>query len=273
MKQAIEKRLSELIPDAGEIHSAARYSLLSGGKRYRPLLTLTTAELLGADPKAALDPACAIEMIHAYSLIHDDLPCMDDDDFRHGKPSLHKAAGEAIALLAGNFLLTYAFEVIAKAKDLSGDKKISLVETLSMRAGSKGMLGGQAIDILSIGKTIGEETLVAMHLGKTAALFTACFEFGALIAGVDPAPLRAAGEEFGLAYQFHNDLLDVREPCASFGKQAGRDAALGKPTAVSLYGIDETEKKIDRIRAQLRGRLSEKYAPLLSLVEKILQKA
>ena len=157
MIETIEKRLRELIPARDEtIFEAARYSLLAKGKRLRPLLTLGAAAVFGVDPYTAVDPACAIEMIHTYSLIHDDLPCMDNDDLRRGKPALHKVYGDAMALLAGDYLLTYAFEVIANC-NLGREQKVQIIKTIAKRSGAPGMIGGQALDIEQIGKEIDEE--------------------------------------------------------------------------------------------------------------------
>ncbi len=184
MIELIEKRLHELIPARDEtIFEAARYSLLSSGKRIRPLLTLATAGVYGVNPFLAIDPACAIEMIHSYSLIHDDLPCMDNDDLRRGKPTLHKVYGDAMALLAGDYLLTYAFEVIANAQTLGREQRIQMIKSISIRSSAPGMIGGQALDIDSEGKEIDEDTLLQIHHGKTASLIKACLEVGSLAAG------------------------------------------------------------------------------------------
>jgi len=174
MIDRIEKRLNELIPPRNEtIFEAARYSLLSSGKRIRPLLTLATAGVYGVDPLSIIDPACAIEMIHTYSLIHDDLPCMDNDNLRRGKPTLHKVYGEAMALLTGDYLLTFAFEIIANASILGREQRVQIMKIVAMRAGARGMIGGQALDIESEGKEIDEDTLLQMHYRKTASLICA----------------------------------------------------------------------------------------------------
>ncbi len=259
LKSAIEQRLDGLVPNRPEtLYQAARYSLLSPGKRVRPLLVLQTAVCLGADPLAALDAACAVEMIHAYSLIHDDLPCMDDDDLRRGRPTLHKVFGEAIALLAGDYLLTYAFETLANSP-LSPSQRIEMVRTLAFRAGSEGMIGGQAVDIESEGKTISETLLLKMHKGKTAALLQACLALGAIAADA-PEPVRlqldSIGEELGLAYQLQDDLLNATSTTSVLGKKAGSDQAHEKATAVSLYGIEGTRSQIATLHTSLFQKLA-----------------
>ncbi len=277
MIEKIEARLRELIPARDEtIFEAARYSLLSPGKRIRPLLTLVTAATFGVDPITALDPACAIEMIHTYSLIHDDLPCMDNDDFRRGKPTLHKIYGEAMALLAGDYLLVFAFEVIAKAPTVSSEQKLQIIKTIATRAGAPGMVGGQAIDIESEGKEIDEETLLQMHYGKTAALFTSCIECGSLAAGYPPTPLlQSIGFELGLAYQFQDDLLNATSTTAILGKTAGSDAAKQKPTAISLFGEKETEERLRQLQHSLSQKLEQlpqNGSKLAALIQSILQR-
>lgn len=258
MIEKIETRLYELIPPRDEtIFEAARYSLLASGKRLRPLLTLASASTFGADPETVLDPACAIEMIHTYSLIHDDLPCMDNDDLRRGKPTLHKVYGDAMALLAGDYLLTFAFEVISNAQVLGREQRLQMIKTIAMRSGAPGMIGGQAIDIESEGKEIDEDALLQMHYGKTAALLTACLECGSLAAGYPPTPLlQSIGFELGLAYQFQDDLLDATSTTAIIGKTAGSDAAKKKPTAVSLFGIATTQEKLLSLQKSLIEKLN-----------------
>jgi geranylgeranyl pyrophosphate synthase len=278
-KSLIEKRLEELIPSSKEpLFDAVRYSLLSPGKRLRPLLTLASASLFADDPLPALDPACAIEMIHAYSLIHDDLPCMDDDDLRRGKPSLHKAYDEGMALLTGDYLLTRAFDILSHAPHLTDTQKIALIQTVSKRAGAPGMIGGQAIDISSQGKAITPETLIQMHLGKTGALLTACLECGAIAANAPASTLpllRSIGEELGLAYQFLDDLLDATATTATLGKPAGSDASKNKPTAITLFGLDGTKKRLKTIEGSLFKKLKQlpqKNSELSRILVQLLQK-
>lgn len=274
MIENIELRLRELIPARDEtLFEAARYSLLSPGKRIRPLLTLATAASFGADPLLALDPACAIEMIHTYSLIHDDLPCMDDDDLRRGKPSLHKMYGEAVALLVGDYLLTFAFEVVAKAQKLEEGQRLQMVRTIAMRSSAPGMLGGQVMDIESEGKEIDEETLLQMQEGKTSSLFITCFEVGSLAAGCPPTPLLySIGRDLGLAYQFQDDLLNATSTTVILGKQVGSDAAKQKSTAVSLFGLAGVREKLQNFEQSIFEKLKElpdrgkKLSPLLQQI-------
>jgi len=277
MIEKIELRLRELIPARDEtIFEAARYSLLSQGKRIRPLLALATTAVFGVDPHIALDAACALEMIHAYSLIHDDLPCMDNDDLRRGKPTLHKVYGDAMALLAGDYLLTYAFEVIANAQILGREQRVQIIKTVAMRSGAPGMIGGQAIDIESKGKEIDEETLLQMHYGKTSSLLTACLECGSLAAGYPSTPLlQSIGKDLGLAYQFQDDVLDATSTTAILGKTAGSDSSKKKPTAVSIYGLAATQEKLQVLQKTLLEKLDQlpnKGAQLSILIQQILQR-
>lgn len=255
----LEKRLEELVPDQGDLLSeAARYSLLNGGKRLRPLLVLGATETFGVNPLDALDPACAIELIHTYSLIHDDLPCMDNDDLRRGKPSLHKAYSESMALLAGDYLLTCAFEVLSTIKTIPTVVLIKLIRILSQRAGKQGMIGGQFLDIYSTGTQIDENRLFLMHAGKTGALFTACLEFGAILGDASPhffPLLQEIGKELGIAYQYLDDLLNATSDSSTLGKTAGSDAANHKCTAVSLFGIKVLHQKLKELQLSLNKKL------------------
>lgn len=209
----IDSKLEEILASSlfpqGEIAAAARYSVLSPGKRLRPQLLIRTAEIYGSPLEHALTPACALELVHAYSLIHDDLPCMDNDDMRRGKPSLHKIYPEGHALLTGDFLLTYAFQLLAESPYLSANQKLSLVRTLSLRSGAHGMIGGQEQDIASSGKEVDLETLKTIHKRKTASLITAALECGGIIGNSsDLELLSQIGENLGLAFQIIDDILD-----------------------------------------------------------------
>lgn len=234
----INDSLSELIPEKSttyqqKLFEAARYSLLSTGKRLRPLLCLATGITFDADLSHLLQPACALEMVHTYSLIHDDLPCMDDDDLRRGKPTLHKVYPEGHAVLTGDFLLTYAFEILATAPHLTDTQKLTLTHILAKSGGSEGMIGGQVVDLASENAIIDFETLKFMHLGKTAALIAASLEFGAVVAKTskeDRTNLIQAGKYLGLAFQFIDDILDHEE-----------ESALKKVTAISLIGLDKSK--------------------------------
>ncbi|MFA6118951.1 MAG: polyprenyl synthetase family protein [Parachlamydiales bacterium] len=237
----INKRLKALIPLSKKYHkelfAAANYSLQSSGKRIRPLLVLLTVESLKKDITEAIDPACAIEMIHTYSLIHDDLPSMDDDDFRRGKPSLHKAYSEWLAILTGDYLLTYAFEILSNAKKLSAAQKIELIKCISKYAGGDGLIAGQVADLSWEGKSIDLKKLEFMHFNKTATLFIAAIEFGCIIAkakkDIKEKYINYA-KNFGLAFQFFNDIAG--------NKKESSDKIHKKATAVSMLGLAKTKK-------------------------------
>lgn len=245
-RKQIDVKLSELVsfPSAlpyAALFTSASYSLSTPGKRLRPLLVLAIAASYGSPISKALVPACAIEMIHTYSLIHDDLPCMDNDDLRRGQPTLHKMVPEWHALLTGDYLLTYAFEILADAPDLSAEQKIALVRSLSSRAGAHGMIGGQMIDLLCVGQSVNWEMIEKMHLCKTAGLITASLEFGAIICKapeVDIAALRKIGFAIGTAFQLIDDVLDYTGTIQELGKPIGSDHQKSKATAVSLLGIN-----------------------------------
>jgi geranylgeranyl diphosphate synthase, type II len=246
----IEQHLDALVFEKDcpykKLFQACRYSLFSGGKRLRPILTLATAEMLGADIDKAIIPACAIEMIHTYSMIHDDLPCMDDDDFRRGKPSLHKAFTEAEAVLAGDLLLTYAFEVLSAAPQLTANQKVALITLIAKNSGSEGMVAGQWMDITAEGLILDIESLRCIHRYKTGALITASIESGAIVANASPnetLTLREFGNAIGLAFQIIDDVVDVTESHQKHGKAVASDAANNKTTYVSLLGIEGAKKK------------------------------
>lgn len=242
-----------LRPQPAKIEEAMRYSLMAGGKRLRPMLVLAAAECCGGSAKKALKAACALEMIHTYSLIHDDLPAMDDDDLRRGQPTNHKMFGEAIAILAGDGLLTYAFEVLsanAASAKLSAARTAELIRVVAVGAGARGMVGGQVVDLESEafpdeklqngGRAKAEALLRYIHIHKTAALITTALEAGAIIAGataLQRKALREYGRAVGLAFQITDDVLDVVGEKALLGKR-GSDADNQKLTYVRLHGID-----------------------------------
>lgn len=242
----IEERLNILIQKKEGPHSllskAARYSLLSQSKRLRPLLTLCTLSDLSQDFKIGLDPACALEMVHTFSLIHDDLPCMDNAHLRRGKPSLHIVYGEAHAILTGDFLLSHAFSIIARAPNLSPEIKLDLTELLSEKTGQGGMISGQVVDLLSEGKKINHETLTFIFEMKTAALISASLKFGALIAGASKEvckQLENCGLAMGIAFQMLDDLLDVTSDETTLGKPIGSDVKNKKSTYLTLFGYEK----------------------------------
>lgn len=244
--QIIERELERLVPlhhgPYQQLFDSSRYALLGGGKRLRPILTLTTARILGSDPAPALTPACTLELIHTYSMIHDDLPCMDNDDYRRGKLTVHKKYSEGHAVLTGDFLLTYAFEILATDPHLNGERKSELIATLARRSGSDGMIGGQVMDLAYEGKKIPLEVLRLLHRNKTAALITAAIEFGGIISNAPPAhldALRQFGEAIGLAFQVIDDILDVSSSEAKHGRAIASDIRNQKSTYVSLLGIEQ----------------------------------
>jgi geranylgeranyl diphosphate synthase type II len=250
----IEQRLKELLefPSLPEekLYCAARYAVFSGGKRLRPLLTLAAVESLKGDSAAALTPACALELVHTYSLIHDDLPCMDDDDFRRGQPTVHKKFDEATAVLTGDFLLTYAFQVLAESPKLSAETKIELIQILSRRAGGSGMIGGQILDLSATNRKATSEELALMHQKKTGQLICAALEFGAVLshaAKAERSALIAFGEEIGLAFQIMDDVIDVVASEKKHGKKVSSDQARNKSTYVSELGVENAKKAAEEL--------------------------
>lgn len=257
LSYAIEQDLDLLVAAEDEtpykeLFTAARYSLLGGGKRLRPILAIATAEALGTPIQASVRPACAIELVHTYSLIHDDLPCMDNDDFRRGKPSLHKAFSEAEAVLAGDFLLTYAFEIIAAAPFQDASQKVELVRLLGIGSGGHGMIGGQIMDIKGSNSSMTLDVLQQMHRCKTGALITTSILFGATIGNAskeDTAILKQFGDNIGLAFQIVDDILDVTT-CMKKDGVASSDIRNQKSTYVSLLGIDRAEQMATELYAE-----------------------
>ena len=249
----VEAALAILLPAPPDcpapVADAMRYSLLGGGKRVRPVLCLASADAVGGRTAAVLQAACAIELIHTYSLIHDDLPAMDDDSLRRGRPTLHVVAGEGMAILAGDGLLTEAFHALSS---LPGDaaRVLRAVRSIAYAAGPVGMVGGQAIDLASVkpgpqGRTaaLDATALATMHAKKTGALIRAAAAVGAVLGGGSEAQITAidgAGAEFGLAFQIVDDILDVEGESAQIGKTPGKDAAAGKTTYPALYGVDQS---------------------------------
>ena len=249
-QQLVDQALDRLTPPESAppqtIHKAMRYSLFAGGKRIRPVLCLQAAATVsgnrGPAQNGALEAACSLEMIHTYSLIHDDLPALDNDDFRRGKPTSHKVFGEAMAILAGDALFTLAMQTLTRATGLSATCKLALVEELAFASGTvEGMIGGQVIDIESERQAPTAELLSSIHRAKTGALLRASVRMGAIAADADVAQLEALsryGEHVGLAFQIVDDILDVEESSAALGKTAGKDAAQGKITFPAVYGLE-----------------------------------
>lgn len=253
----IETALKNFLPQ-GEyteqmLIDSMEYSLMCGGKRIRPLLTLMFCELCGENIKKALPYACAVEMIHTYSLIHDDLPCMDDDDYRRGKLSNHKVYGEDIATLSGDALQSLAFEIMLSPKaveDISAERAVKAAHTLAKYCGTLGMVGGQVIDIESEGKSAGLEILQEMDEKKTAALIKAACEMGCIVGGADEKKISAASDYahcIGLAFQIMDDILDVTSTSEELGKPVGSDGENEKSTYVSLLGIEKCKLLVDEL--------------------------
>ena len=246
---AVDAALEKLLPAAtaqpSSIHAAMRYSVFAGGKRIRPILCLETARIFSSDVTPAVHPACAIEFIHTYSLIHDDLPALDNDDLRRGKPTCHKKFGEAIAILAGDALLTLAFETIG-ATPAAAERRAAILSEVAAAAGTiNGMVGGQVADIEAEGKPVDPQMLEYIHRSKTAALIRASITAGALCAGAgseDVSRLRRFGETIGLAFQVTDDILDVEESSAALGKTAGKDMAQQKATYPAVYGLERSHQ-------------------------------
>lgn len=247
----LENRLAK--KGISKVDDAMAYSLLAGGKRIRPVLLMATAEALGVKGYNYLPVACGLEMIHTYSLIHDDLPCMDDDDYRRGRLTNHKVFGEAMAVLAGDGLLTLAFEVMLEQKNVDPRVLIETVREMAMCAGNFGMVGGQGLDLENEGKSISAEELRKMHAGKTGALFIAAVRGGAHLAGANEQELLALtkfADLLGLAFQITDDILDVEGTTEDLGKPAGSDEKNHKSTYVSLYGLEAAKALAEKTVAE-----------------------
>lgn len=246
---AVEAALERLLPAATtpppSIRQAMRYSVFAGGKRVRPVLCLESARIFTADVTPALHPACALEFIHTYSLIHDDLPALDNDDLRRGKPTCHKKFGEAAAILAGDALLTLAFQAIGETP-VAAERRVAILLEVSTAAGTvNGMVGGQVADLEAEGKKVGPEMLEYIHRSKTAALIRAAILAGAHCAGAAPedvARLRRFGDAIGWAFQVTDDILDVEESSAALGKTAGKDVAQQKATYPAVFGLERSHQ-------------------------------
>jgi farnesyl diphosphate synthase len=262
VEQALERFLPPVGQASARLHEAMRYAVLGGGKRVRPLLVHAAGVLTGAAPDALDRAACAVELIHAYSLVHDDLPCMDNDVLRRGKPTVHVAYGEALAMLVGDALQALAFEVLAGAADhRPGAVAARMVGDLARAAGSQGMAGGQAIDLASVGVALTRPELEAMHRLKTGALLAVSVQLGAACGAPIPDPGRqAALERFaatvGLAFQVVDDVLDVAADSVTLGKTAGKDQQHNKPTYVSLMGLEPARALARELHDQARQQLA-----------------
>lgn len=263
----IDQKLDEYLPIGypEDIFKAMKYTLILPGKRLRPVMCLETARMLGSDIEKLIPTACAIEMLHVQSLIHDDLPCMDNDDFRRGKPSNHKVFGEANAVLAGDALLTFAPQLIVeKSKLLSESQILRIIHEYTKFAGAYGLIAGQVVDIESEGGKLvksAEETLDFIHLNKTAVLFRLAMKCGAIGAGADEDTISELDDfatKFGLAFQIYDDIMDEISTFEELGKTVGKDKNSGKLTYVSLYGLDEAKRKFSSLIGTCYG-IIDKY--------------
>lgn len=272
---ALDQSVTLTYPE--KIYEAMRYSLLAGGKRLRPILCLASCELAGGTIEMAMPTACALEMIHTMSLIHDDLPAMDNDDYRRGKLTNHKVYGEDIAILAGDALLTYAFEYVAtQTQDVPAERVLRVIAHLGRAVGAAGLVGGQVLDLESEGKSdISVETLQFIHNHKTGALLEACVVTGAILAGAsseDVQRLSRYAQNIGLAFQIIDDILDITATQEQLGKTAGKDLTAQKATYPSLWGLEESKQQAQRLIAQACAQLDsfgDKALPLLALAEYI----
>jgi farnesyl diphosphate synthase len=276
VETALERYLPASTVEPTRLHEAMRYAVLGGGKRVRPLLVHAAGELTGARPQALEAASAALEMIHVYSLVHDDMPCMDDDALRRGKPTVHVQYDEATALLVGDALQSQAFAVLTDEVALDARAQASLVRELALASGSLGMAGGQAIDLASVGLTLTRPQLETMHRMKTGALLRAAVRMGALAGAVPDAQALAALDAYaaavGLAFQVVDDILDVTTDSATLGKTAGKDAKDGKPTYVSIIGLDASRALATQLRRDAHdalvpfGERARRLAELADLV-------
>jgi geranylgeranyl pyrophosphate synthase len=281
IEQVLDRCLA--LPDAGtpRLREAMRYSTLGGGKRLRPALVYLTGESLGAALTALDAPAAAVELIHVYSLVHDDLPAMDDDDLRRGRPTCHRAYDEATAILVGDALQALAFSVLAD--DSMGKvvpaTRLSMIRTLAQAAGTAGMAGGQAVDLAAVGQSLSVDAVENMHRRKTGALIKGSVLLGAIGAGIDSGPdfraLELFGDEIGLAFQIQDDILDVEGDAAVLGKTTGADAALSKPTYPSTVGLPAARDRARDLRDRAIGALvplGARNAPLVELAQFVVSR-
>jgi geranylgeranyl diphosphate synthase type II len=276
---ALDRYLPPLDAVPQRLHEAIRYSVLAPGKRLRPILVLASAEAVGGKPETVMPTACALECIHVFSLIHDDLPCMDDDDYRRGRLTNHKVFGEAMAMLAGDALQALAFELIAdNAAVVAPDRVVAVIKRIANAAGTWGMVGGQVVDIESEGKDISAETLQYIHAHKTGALLTASVLAGAILCGADAVQQQALeryGRSIGLAFQIADDILDIVGDQEKIGKPVGSDEGKDKATYPKLYGLEESRRRahaeVASAVASLEG-FGEAAEPLRAIARYIVER-
>jgi geranylgeranyl diphosphate synthase, type II len=270
VEDALKRYLSPQSNVSAEIYNAVHYSVFAGGKRIRPILCLATVDAVGGNLAPAMPVACALELIHTYSLIHDDLPAMDNDDFRRGKPTSHKVFGEAMAILAGDALLTEAFVLLSRAEKerLPVQRRLSIIQEIAQAAGISGMVGGQAMDVL-FEKTVPDENVLReIHRRKTGALIVAAVKAGAILFNTPKEKVRALsqyGANIGMAFQIADDILNVKGDRALMGKETGSDAVRGKVTYTSLLGLEKAKEKLkEHIEAAIESiaNFDERARPL-----------
>ena len=282
-KKIVDRALEEYLPKRGgfssEISESMRYTLFAGGKRIRPVLCMASAEAVGGSADTVLPVACAIEMIHTYSLIHDDLPLMDNDDYRRGKPSNHKVFGGGVAVLAGDALLTEAFCLLSgKAPGLSPEKSLAIIHEISAAAGFRGMIGGQVADLRAEGKEVNMKMVDYIHTHKTEALITVSIRAGAIAAGAEEEDLNALseyGRKTGLAFQIADDILDIESCREILGKDTGSDEGSKKATYPSLIGLEESREETRRLVEDALSdinRFNEKAKPLRMIARFIAER-
>jgi geranylgeranyl diphosphate synthase type II len=275
VEAALEQSITVVYPE--KIYEAMRYSLMAGGKRLRPILCLATSELVGGTIEIALPTACALEMIHTMSLIHDDLPAMDNDDYRRGKLTNHKVYGEDVAILAGDGLLAYAFEFIAtQTQHVPAERVLQVIAKLGRAVGAAGLVGGQVVDLACEGQPdVSLETLNFIHRHKTGALLEAAVLCGAILAGASETELQRLAhyaQNIGLAFQIIDDVLDITATQEELGKTAGKDLQAQKVTYPSIWGIEESRRQADQLIAEAKAELAafaEQARPLMALADYI----
>lgn len=278
VEQTLKQELYREAPLDAKLAESMEYSLMAGGKRLRPILVMAAADAVGADGAQFVTTGCALEMIHTYSLIHDDLPAMDNDDYRRGKLTNHKVYGAGLATLAGDALLTLAFDVLLRQTGVSDATRLAVVREMAMAAGMNGMVGGQAIDLASEGHRIPMELLKKMHMGKTGALFRAAIRSGAILGGANDAQLAALtryADAFGLAFQITDDILDVVGDEAAIGKPVGSDERNHKSTYVTLLSLEKAQalaqETVDDAISALDG-FGDEAAFLRGLVQMLIER-
>lgn len=282
-KQRVEKALDASVEEGypETIYEAMRYSLMAGGKRLRPILCLATCDLMDGTERQAMPTACALEMVHTMSLIHDDLPAMDDDDYRRGKLTNHKVYGEDVAILAGDGLLAYAFEYVAtRTQDVASEKVLRVIGDLGNAVGAAGLVGGQIVDLASEGQPdVDLETLNYIHTHKTGALLRVSVTSGAVLAGAEDDQIDVLSQyanRIGLAFQIVDDVLDITATSEELGKSAGKDVAAQKATYPSLWGIDESKKQaqqlVEAAKTEVLNCFGQKASSLVALADFIVNR-